>query len=1098
MSMAQTVIHVSAAANAGEVAGRQATGVFAGEPGRSGWTQLLDSVDVHPPLAHQGLSRPTSQNQLLLHRPPVELHHAPDHQQQHQQQQQQLPSMLRDQAAEPQPEPQGMDFQYDSFSDSLDDHQVPSPQRTDAEHRTEEEAALQAAEQQNQSPGAAAGSSDPVLKADQQKHTGSTAGVIPQVDGAADSDSVDSEAPNPSRASHPPAPQPGHGDGTQLAQASTYRHPPPSKTTAAFRAPGAHSALPGSSPDEAGMVTIPGLHATIQTHTAAVGSPHPRRRRSRQVVQHAVLLAAAAHTAMVAAGSPEEEDSRHPPSAPGLQSEPQLPSKRLPPVPPYSYRQFQSEPQSLERRAEEAAHIHDSAMQRRAAELEMPQPVSRTSSQLGIVGKQQVSALHHQPSQQTVASPACIASQVVSDSRATSDLRWQTRQHQGQAMPSQLLPTRMLASQVVSDSRATSDHRWALGLQRQPATSQQPPEVPMQPGGQDSLPDGRGCVELAWEEEADQPGTMTQDGKAAEAAEASDVPDDLEVVISDSQPSPPLGAGPLTQSPHSLEAAQQQPATHQSPHASGVPNQNGLSPTHTHSAIHDPATAEPPVPHTQDQLSASQIAEAGGTSPKMLEPHQQHDLQQIVGMTVADTPMPDQSCHASHRQEPYHMPTFSTTLNAAGSPSAGEALTPVMVPHAQARIQAQHGATPPVSVVKDTPQSAAAATPLSHVRDTPRQQTPLMQSVLPHRPSLLSHNAAAAYSTPMPLAGMQSARAVVPSAQQGRPGHFEQVADRQSRLSQPQAAQTQLQEALPVPELTLRLSFSDDSSTRSAKAGQTSPSTEPRPPHTQTSSQLGRVTALLQVPSSQPVPAHEASHVGSQISPHSAAMLSARMASHPPGSGSPPSAEKGLSSATGLGSSTPQLQATAANREPVVELATGADTADRPAAKPPSQDHAGDDVIPPDHFSEAGTVSAAGGSLAAEDTAAQGASHSSGDLHAGLDQADEPVGNGNLNAQNHGPDHDDNHDHSGHSRDPVADDPDCADDSPVAHEPDVSSDDSPDQGGDDRNDEDDDSRDHDEGPGDPDPGGDSTAYSLAGDLVPHRYKLRAPSQVRLS
>ena len=479
-------------------------------------------------------------------------------------------------------------------------------------------------------------------------------------------------------------------------------------------------------------------------------------------------------------------------------------------------------------------------------------------------------------------------------------------------------------------------------------------------------------------------------------------------------------------------------------------------------------------------------------------PEQPPELQQIVGMTVADTPMPDQSYHTSHRQQPHHMPTFSTTLNAAGSASAGEALTPVMMPHAQARIQAQHGATPPVSVVKDTPQSAAAATPRSHVRDTPRQQTPLMQSVLPNRSSLPSHNAAAAYSTPLPSAGVQSARAIVPSAQHGGPGHFEQVADRQSRLSQPQAAQTQLQEALPVPELTLRLSLSDDSSTRSAKAGQTSPSTDPRPPHTQTSSQLGHVTAPLQVPSSLPVPAQEASHVASHMSPHSAGMLSARMASQPSDSGSLPSARKGLSSATGLGSSTPQLQATAANGKPVSELAIGAETADRHIAEPSSQDHAGDGVVPPDHFSEAGAVNAAGGSLAAKDTAAQGASHSSDDLHAGPDQADEPVGSGSLNAQKHGQDHDDNHDHSGLSRDPVADDLDRADESPGAHEPDDSSDGSPHHGGDHRNDEDDDSKDHHEGPGDPDPGGDSSAYSLAGDLVPHRYKLRAPSQVGLS
>ena len=94
--------------------------------------------------------------------------------------------------------------------------------------------------------------------------------------------------------------------------------------------------------------------------------------------------------------------------------------------------------------------------------------------------------------------------------------------------------------------------------------------------------------------------------------------------------------------------------------------------------------------------------------------------------------------------------------------------------------------------------------------------------------------------------------------------------------------------------------------------------------------------------------------------------------------------------------------------------------------------------------------------------------------------------------------HEDNHNHSGHSRDHVVDDPDHADDLAGGHGPNDPSDGSPHHGISDCNDQGDDSMDHDEGPGDPDPGGDSTAYSLAGDLVPHRYKLRAPSQVGLS
>ena len=72
-----------AAVDADGAASRQGTGVFAGEPARSGWTQLLDSVNTHPPLAHQGL-RPTLQNQ-----PPATLRRQATEQQQQQQQQEQ-------------------------------------------------------------------------------------------------------------------------------------------------------------------------------------------------------------------------------------------------------------------------------------------------------------------------------------------------------------------------------------------------------------------------------------------------------------------------------------------------------------------------------------------------------------------------------------------------------------------------------------------------------------------------------------------------------------------------------------------------------------------------------------------------------------------------------------------------------------------------------------------------------------------------------------------------------------------------------------------------------------------------------------------------
>jgi len=127
------------------------------QPARSGWTQLLDSVNTHPPLAHQGL-RPTLQNQ-----PPPTLRRQAAEQQQ-QQQQESSPLSLPAEAAHPQTDTHGMDFQYDSFSDSHEDHDVLDEPELEGvlaqQSHTDSEAAPQPAEQQQQSAGHTGGPTD--------------------------------------------------------------------------------------------------------------------------------------------------------------------------------------------------------------------------------------------------------------------------------------------------------------------------------------------------------------------------------------------------------------------------------------------------------------------------------------------------------------------------------------------------------------------------------------------------------------------------------------------------------------------------------------------------------------------------------------------------------------------------------------------------------------------------------------------------------------------------------------------------------------------------------------------------------------------------
>jgi len=1120
---------VLAAVDADGAAGRQGTGVFAGEPARSGWTQLLDSVNTHPPLAHQGL-RPTLQNQ-----PPATLRRQATEQQQQQQQQQQQESLPAE-AAHPQTDTHGMDFQYDSFSDSHEDHDVQSEPELEGvlaqQVHTDSEAAPQPAEQQQQSSGHTGGATDHEPDAGphehQQQHRG-TADVIPQMDGAAD---FDSPSTSGQQLCQRPATQPGHGDVLKPPQqTSNSAHVPPLESTVSSAHP--DSALPKNMSGKADTATNPAQLPPPPLISAAVPNPRHRRRRSRHVVQHAVLLAAAARTAMVAAGSPEQEDSAQLVPAEGLQSEPQLPSWSLPPVPPH--RRFQSEPQLLEHAAADHPGTRVRGMHRRTEDPgHHIQNVHQSSSQVAVIGQQQGSAVGHQPSQSTVAGPpvqAAMASQIISDSRATSDWLWRNRQQQSQAAPSQPLHAKLLASQIVSDSRATSDRRWAQGLPSQlhpgvlpsqlvsdsRATSdlawaqgqglqvqQQAPapqlaQPSLQLSSQPAAQNGRAPDELAWEQDLVEPVTSSHDHPVSEAAGTAGIPDDLEIVISDSQPSPPDALDPGKESPPSVGAPRQLAGAASTVvrHALNQNDWSAAQPTSVaqeHSKAHP---ADPAASHTQDQPMAS-LAVEQYQHPVSAAAGQQYEPQPAVALTVAETPAPGQNPHIPD-QELHHMPTFSNRLNAAGTPSAAEALTPVVMPHAQAHIQAQHGATPSLLVVNDTPQSAAVVTPGTSVKDTPRDQTMLPHRLLPPRFSLQSDQAATPYITPLLFgAGSRTAGSVPPAAHSSPGPASVHDADHPSQLSQPQALQLQCQEVLPVPELTLRLSLSDGTSTRSTKAGQASPSTDPWPPHTHTSSQLGHVTASLQLPTTQHVTAHQPSH--------SAAILSAGKSLHLLDSGSSPSADKPPSFTTGPHRSALQLEAKQADMSharriasvvPQLEPATAAvEAVTRRTGQSPPDEPSKSDYGHLGHIAGEGTASPVRDGVASKPYM-QAVEQSPDIVCAAGGQINQDLSDGNLNAEDAGVDHgsgQEPQDPSEKSEDHDAADPDGQHDdasriqSPHGSPPD---DDMADPDEHDLESEDDDQ------PGHPDPDSGSPGCSLTDDLVPHRYKQRAPTQVQL-
>lgn len=230
-----------------------------------------------------------------------------------------------------------------------------------------------------------------------------------------------------------------------------------------------------------------------------------------------------------------------------------------------------------------------------------------------------------------------------------------------------------------------------------------------------------------------------------------------------------------------------------------------------------------PQPYNPDTSIDAVPTASGGQRLDVEVCHQQQDALPGTSATKCLADVPDEL-----------VPSFSRRVRPAADELSSEALTPVMVPHAQARIQAQHDTTttPSVAVVKDTPQSAAAATPWSHVKDTPSNSevTPLQRGCLPHGFWLGLDQPSS--SKPPKSAPVQSSSQAVNSALQQQHVSDAAAAAGGDRLYPGGRPQGQFDASPPAPELTLRLSLSDGSSTKSNKAGQPTPSRGAHPlPH---------------------------------------------------------------------------------------------------------------------------------------------------------------------------------------------------------------------------------------------------------------------------
>ena len=580
---------VYAAAGSGGVQARQATGVFANEAGPFGWSQPIDSVNLHPPpLAHEPSAAPhprsTSQS-----RPPAMLQSqrpSDDHQQEtpliaaHTQpplQQPGLPAAAPEAFAQREATQHGLEFQYDSFSDSMGDELMPEaplqgPYRPDDSHiRSAADEAARAAQQgivDSPAPGEQGQGEQKQQQHEQQEvdeqheqHSSQPA-VLPQTDGAGDSDSVNSQDVSEQCAAAK----------LLCTQQQNSNSRPPCLTDALPKQPPAEGTLqaedlgPGQ---HAAAAQQQGQLVVADSAAATVVVQRSRRRRSRHVVQHAVRLAAAARDAMDSVVALQDAGSAPIPqgNAPGRQPEPQLPSWLRPQAAAHRT-EFQSEPQLPRSLMTFGSGLSSAGLQPpgssawqgqgqvqgqgpaqgqgQGQEQGQGQHHLRQDSQYGEMGRPG-NVIHHHASQSTVAaappsSSALVPSQIVSDSRATSDLQWQQR-HQHR-MISTLQQSQRIESQVVSDSRATSDLQWAQHRQTWQASLEQQTGPSQDSTKRHSVAAAHGH-ELAWEQPASaQANTVSEACRAAveaasvAAAGVAGSADDLEVVVSDSQPSP--------------------------------------------------------------------------------------------------------------------------------------------------------------------------------------------------------------------------------------------------------------------------------------------------------------------------------------------------------------------------------------------------------------------------------------------------------------------------------------------------------------------------------------------------------------------------------
>lgn len=474
------------------------------------------------------------------------------------------------------------------------------------------------------------------------------------------------------------------------------------------------------------------------------------------------------------------------------------------------------------------------------------------------------------------------------------------------------------------------------------------------------------------------------------------------------------------------------------------------------------------------------------------------------------------------------VPSFSRRLRPAPDDLSSQALTPVMVPHAQARIQAQHDTTtttPSAAIVKDTPQSAAAATPWSRVKDTPSNSevTPLQRGCLPHGFWLGLDQP---FSSKLPLsAPVQSSMRAASSTLQQQHVSDAAAAAGGDRLYPGGRPQEQFHASPPAPELTLRLSLSDGSSTKSNKAGQPTPSRgvhhplqqhatppmQPRltiPPHPQVSPAAAKGAAWSEVPQQHSLHASQAGHTfqaGGQLQdqqplgqqppgqqlwlPHPAVATDSSCQSQAPAGDNPPpllAAPVAAMAPTSAPAAAvaPTLADSSHPVSPRVSSRSGAQgrLQQPPHEHAPTHGH----VMDADAEHEFSAVSGAEGS-------GRGGSNSEA---AGCDDpssADQHVDQPNDDVPIHSPepDHDSLHGASGDGPAPAGsdpegdapDDPDSKGDAPDDPDPNGASPDDPDP-----------DRDTPDDP-DPDPGDPDLDSSEAAELVPHRYKQRAPTQV---